>query len=94
MVNRSELLEKLYDELDHLPKELPTDTVMKIAIVGKRNAGKKHVYQFAGRGPSGVIASEVPGTTRDAVDVHFEKARAPVYDHRHGRGAEGRQDEG
>ncbi len=72
MVNRAELLEKLYDELDHLPKDLPTDTVMKIAIVGKRNAGKSTFINSL-VGTERVIASEVPGTTRDAVDVHFEK---------------------
>ena len=72
MVNRAELLERIEDELNHLPKEKPAQTVMKIAIVGKRNAGKSSFINSI-VGHERVIASEVPGTTRDAVDVHFEK---------------------
>ncbi len=72
MVNRAELLERMYDELDHLPKDQPIETVMKIAIVGKRNAGKSTFINSL-VGSVRVITSEVPGTTRDAVDVHFEK---------------------
>ena len=50
----------------------PAPTVMKIAIVGKRNAGKS-TFINAVVGEERVIVSEVPGTTRDAVDVLFEK---------------------
>ena len=45
---------------------------MKIAIVGKRNAGKSSIVN-AMSGSERVIVSEVPGTTRDAIDVRFEK---------------------
>jgi GTP-binding protein len=45
---------------------------MKIAIVGKRNAGKSTLVN-AMAGANRVIVSEIPGTTRDAVDVHIEK---------------------
>lgn len=72
LVNRAELMERIYDELDHLPASKPADAVMKIAIVGKRNAGKSSFIN-AVVGHERVIASEVPGTTRDAVDVRFEK---------------------
>jgi GTP-binding protein len=71
-VNRAELIERIAKELDHLPREKPAATVMKIAIVGKRNAGKSTFINSI-VGHERVIASEVPGTTRDAVDVHFEK---------------------
>jgi len=76
LVNRAELLERIDDELDHLPKEKPAETAMKIAIVGKRNAGKS-TFINAVAGQERVIVSEVPGTTRDAVDVHFEKDGKP-----------------
>ena len=47
------------------------DAGIKIAIVGKRNAGKSTlVNAFAGA--DRVIVSEVEGTTRDSVDVRFE----------------------
>jgi GTP-binding protein len=72
LVNRAELMDRICDELDHLPKTKPADTEMKIAIVGKRNAGKSTFINSV-VGTERVIASEVPGTTRDAVDVHFEK---------------------
>jgi len=48
-----------------------------IAIVGKRNAGKSTlvnaIAQLYEDDPQRVIVSEVPGTTRDSVDVRFEK---------------------
>jgi GTP-binding protein len=71
-LNKTTILEEILVALDHLPKEKPKDTIMKIAIVGKRNAGKS-TFVNAIVGETRVIASEVPGTTRDAVDVRFEK---------------------
>ena len=45
---------------------------MKLAIVGKRNAGKSSLVN-ALAGENRVIVSEIAGTTRDAIDVQFEK---------------------
>ena len=44
---------------------------MKLAIVGKRNAGKSTLIN-ALAGEDRVIVSETPGTTRDSVDVQLE----------------------
>ncbi len=44
---------------------------MKIAIVGKRNAGKSTLINTLAQ-EERVIVSEIPGTTRDSVDVKFE----------------------
>jgi GTP-binding protein len=71
-VNRAELMERICEALDHLPKEKPAEAVMKLAIVGKRNAGKSTFINSV-VGQERVIVSEIPGTTRDAVDVRFEK---------------------
>jgi GTP-binding protein len=66
------LLEKIFDELSGFGSEKPPAPAMKIAIVGKRNAGKSTLVN-AMAGEQRVIVSETAGTTRDAVDVRFEK---------------------
>ena len=51
--------------------ESVTETHAKIAIVGRRNVGKStFINELAGS--DRVIVSEIPGTTRDSVDVRFE----------------------
>ncbi|MDM8007294.1 MAG: ribosome biogenesis GTPase Der [Phycisphaerae bacterium] len=50
----------------------PPDPTMNVAIVGRRNVGKSSFIN-ALAGQERVIVSEVPGTTRDAVDVRFER---------------------
>jgi len=71
-LNKAVLAEQIIGALEHLPAEAPEKEVMKIVIVGKRNAGKS-TFINAIVGQDRVIVSEVPGTTRDAVDVRFEK---------------------
>lgn len=44
--------------------------VMKLAIVGRRNAGKSTLINTLAK-EERVIVSEVPGTTRDSIDVQF-----------------------
>ncbi|MCB9838020.1 MAG: ribosome biogenesis GTPase Der [Phycisphaeraceae bacterium] len=70
---RRGFLDALYTAL---PREAPdrgdeSEAEMKIAIVGKRNAGKS-TYVNALAGEDRVITSEIAGTTRDAIDVRFE----------------------
>jgi len=60
------------DALSDVEREVPADPAMKIAIIGKRNAGKSSFIN-ALAGEERVIVSEVPGTTRDSIDVRFEK---------------------
>jgi GTP-binding protein len=45
---------------------------MRVAVVGQRNAGKSTFINALAR-EERMIVSEVPGTTRDAVDVIFER---------------------
>jgi GTPase len=63
-------------DLSNAPTDMPLPQ-MHIAIVGKRNAGKSTFVNAIARlydgDPERVIVSEVPGTTRDSVDVRFEK---------------------
>jgi GTP-binding protein len=71
-INKAVLVERITSALEHLPAEAPEKEVMKLAIVGKRNSGKS-TFINAIVGQERVIVSEVPGTTRDAVDVRFAK---------------------
>jgi GTP-binding protein len=52
------------------PMEERAAEPMKMAIVGRRNVGKSTLVNFLAREPR-MIVSEIPGTTRDAVDVRF-----------------------
>ncbi len=58
----------------HLPKrgEKRQDPAITIALVGRRNAGKS-TFLNALAGTERMIVSEVPGTTRDSVDIHLER---------------------
>ena len=71
-LNKNVLLDRIFEKLATLESARPPEPVMKIAIVGKRNAGKSTLVN-AMVGSERVIVSETPGTTRDAVDVRFEK---------------------
>jgi GTP-binding protein len=52
-------------------EQQPEEPVMKVAIVGRRNTGKSTFVNTLAKAER-VIVSEVPGTTRDSVDVRFE----------------------
>jgi len=52
--------------------DAPVKPSMNLALVGKRNAGKSSFIN-ALAGEERVIVSEIPGTTRDSIDVRFEK---------------------
>ena len=71
-LNKAVLLDKIFDKLATLGPGRPAEPAMKVAIVGKRNVGKSTLVN-AMVGSERVIVSETPGTTRDAVDVRFEK---------------------
>src|SRR5207249_4132787 len=55
------------------PAEAPkVEVAMKLAIVGRRNTGKSTFINSLAHSER-MIVSEVPGTTRDSVDVRFER---------------------
>jgi GTP-binding protein len=62
--------------LERLPAadavEAPQETAMKLAAVGRRNTGKSTFINCLAESER-MIVSEVPGTTRDSVDVRFER---------------------
>ena len=71
-LNKNVLLDEIFERFSSSERGEPAKPVMKIAMVGKRNAGKSTLVN-AMVGSERVIVSETPGTTRDAVDVRFEK---------------------
>jgi GTP-binding protein len=71
-LNSQILVEKVLEILKETTSEKPQDVEMRLAIVGKRNAGKSTLTN-AIAGSERVIVSELPGTTRDSIDVRFQK---------------------
>jgi GTP-binding protein len=71
-LNKSILLERIEQALLAHAHEVPQRPDIRIALIGKRNAGKSTLVN-AMAGGERVIVSEIPGTTRDAVDVRLDK---------------------
>lgn len=71
--NRDELLDMIVERLPApvQGEAAPAEPTMKFAIVGRRNVGKSTFVNTVAQAER-VIVSEVPGTTRDAIDVMFE----------------------
>jgi GTPase len=73
----SELLEMIDTALPQssiqTPKSKIEDSPLSLAIVGKPNAGKSSLINAILR-DARTIVSEIPGTTRDAVDILYERA--------------------
>jgi len=70
---KADLLKEIYNSLPEAsddPDEIET-AEMKVALVGRRNTGKSTFINTLTE-TERMITSEVPGTTRDSVDVRFE----------------------
>ena len=68
---RTDLLDRIVGELPPTPAG-SIEPVMKVAVVGRQNVGKS-TFVNAIAEEDRVIVSEIPGTTRDAIDVRFER---------------------
>ncbi len=69
--NRDELIRLILGRLPPDIEQPPEELEMKVAIVGRRNVGKSTFVNTLSRAER-MIVSEVPGTTRDSVDVRFD----------------------
>lgn len=71
--NRDGLTEMILERLPEPGEQTQRDAAseMKVAIVGRRNVGKSTFVNSLAHAKR-MIVSEVPGTTRDSVDVRFE----------------------
>ncbi len=68
---KQELLEEILQRLPPPEGETLPEAEMKLAIVGRRNVGKSTFINTLVQAER-MITSEIPGTTRDSVDVRFE----------------------
>lgn len=68
----AEVLDRVIELLPPATPAEEEDTTIKLAIVGRPNVGKSSLVN-AILGAPRVIVSEIPGTTRDAIDTPFER---------------------
>ncbi|NHM27950.1 ribosome biogenesis GTPase Der [Desulfofundulus sp. TPOSR] len=71
-MNTGDLLDRLVSVLPPDAAEEEEPDTIRIAVIGRPNVGKSSLVN-AILGEQRVIVSEIPGTTRDAIDTYFER---------------------
>ncbi len=69
-----EAIERLLEGKWRLPKQAPEDAPIRLAIVGRPNAGKSSIVNKT-LNEERVMVSEIPGTTRDPIDSYLKYAK-------------------
>lgn len=72
LLNLGDLLDAVVAEFPPEQEEEEKDDRIKIAVIGRPNVGKSSLVN-AMLGQERVIVSDIPGTTRDAIDTVLEK---------------------
>ena len=68
-----DVLDAVLDALPEFEAEDEDDDVISVAVIGKPNAGKSSLVNKI-LGDERCIVSDIPGTTRDAIDSYFENS--------------------
>ena len=67
-----DLLDAVTEKFPEDADTTPDDDIIKVAVIGRPNAGKSSLINNL-MGEERVIVSDIAGTTRDAIDTHYEK---------------------
>lgn len=68
-----DVLDACLEALPEFADEETDDDVISVAVIGKPNAGKSSLVNRV-LGDERCIVSDIPGTTRDAIDTNFENS--------------------
>ncbi len=71
-MNTGDLLDLVISKFPEMPEEDYEPDIIKIAVVGRPNVGKSSLVNVI-LGQERVIVSNIPGTTRDAIDTPFQR---------------------
>ena len=69
-LNLGDLLDTVVESFPQVEEEVQDEDEIKIAVIGRPNVGKSSLVNKL-LGEERVIVSDIPGTTRDAIDTHF-----------------------